>query len=546
MQADRYLTRLGRNWVRVILFVSFSAGMLASLPTPATAEEFRTASLTLETGALGENSMPAPLSVTDAGRYRQIFEAQEHGRWAEADRQIAALDDKVLMAEVLAQRYRSRKFREASYAELEHWLQLYADEPEAKIIYALAVSRHRVGVPLPTKPQAVQALAPAAEDGIDAAQPTTEDKSGRLRRRVLASVWDAGLSAWRQGRLSEAGEHFEALADSKGLSSWTQSAAAFWAARVALRTRHPEGVSKWLRLAAEHPRTFYGLLARRLLGVDVYFNFDSELFTDVDQHLVGANAGGRRALALLQVGERARAEEELRALAGRSSPAVVQSIAALADRANMPSLSLQLAAALASGDGRNHVQALYPVPRWAPLGGFIIDRALVFALMRQESQFLPKVESSAGAVGLLQMMPSTARSVAQQTGLTPLGEKTALVDPELNMTLAQEYIAMLLHDEHIHGNLLMFACAWNGGPSAAAHWRAAQVDSSKDPLLFLESIPSTQARVFTHRVLANYWIYRIRLGQSTQDLDALAAGEWPTYTALDNALEPVGLHAANR
>ena len=67
----------------------------------------------------------------------------------------------------------------------------------------------------------------------------------------------------------------------------------------------------------------------------------------------------------------------------------------------------------------------------------------------------------------------------------------------------------------------------------------------RDPLLFIESIPTQQTRIFTERVLANYWIYRQRLSQPSPDLDALAAGRWPTYTALD-VWEPDGRHAENR
>jgi hypothetical protein len=69
---------------------------------------------------------------------------------------------------------------------------------------------------------------------------------------------------------------------------------------------------------------------------------------------------------------------------------------------------------------------------------------------------------------------------------------------------------------------------------------------TRDPLLFIESIPSRETRTFTERVLANYWIYRQRLGQPVPDLDALAAGDWPTYTALDSTTEPDRRHAENR
>jgi len=117
-----------------------------------------------------------------------------------------------------------------------------------------------------------------------------------------------------------------------------------------------------------------------------------------------------------------------------------------------------------------------------------------------------------------------------------------LADPEINLTLAQEYIQGLLHDER--NNLMFFAIAYNGGPGALEHWKSLQASYRDDPLLFLESIPAGESRIFTERVLTNYWIYRLRLNQQTPELDALAAGLWPTYTALDNP-EPDSRHVAD-
>jgi soluble lytic murein transglycosylase len=206
---------------------------------------------------------------------------------------------------------------------------------------------------------------------------------------------------------------------------------------------------------------------------------------------------------------------------------------------------------LANGDGHSHDLALYPVPRWEPLGGFTVDRALMFALMRQESQFLPAARSPSGATGLMQLMPATARYVAQRTGL-PLktasrkAERAALSDPEYNLMLAQEYVQVLLSDNRIKNNLILFTVAYNHGPSALSRWQAAQSEDQNDPLLFLESVPWQQARVYTLRVLTNYWIYRQRLNQPTPDLDALAAGRWPTYTAFDGKfVADAGRHAKN-
>jgi soluble lytic murein transglycosylase-like protein len=183
------------------------------------------------------------------------------------------------------------------------------------------------------------------------------------------------------------------------------------------------------------------------------------------------------------------------------------------------------------------------VPRWTPKGGFTVDRALLFAMMRQESQFVAQVRSRAGALGVMQLMPATARSMAARAGL-PAPDRGTLGDPELSLTLAQQYINHLLATDRIGNNLLLVTAAYNAGPGPIAKWMASD-ELRNDPLLFLESIPFRETRGYTERVLANYWIYRMRLGQPTPDLDALAAGNWPTYTALDPPGGPGGSYAAN-
>ena len=363
--------------------------------------------------------------------------------------------------------------------------------------------------------------------------------------------WNAGLAAWRLNRLDEARNRFQALARSAGQSGWVKSAAAFWAARVELKARRPENYAYWLKIAAENSRTFYGILARRLLGIDQNLSFDSDRFTEFDAQLVRGTEAGRRILALIAVNERELAATELRQLAARGSSTLLQSLASLADRANLPAASLELAAMLANSDGRSHDLSLYPVPRWEPHGGFTVDRALLFALMRQESQFLPDAKNHSGATGLMQLMPATARSMAERTGAAlpaanRRAERATLSDPELNLSLAQEYVQVLLSDPRIKANLLLFAVSYNHGPTAVMSWLNTQPEYRDDPLLFLESVPWQESRIYAQRVLTNYWIYRQRLNQPTPDLDALAGGHWPTYTALDGkSVADGGRHAKN-
>jgi soluble lytic murein transglycosylase-like protein len=383
----------------------------------------------------------------------------------------------------------------------------------------------------------------------DAYMSTGEEKRAlaiNATRRVAAQPladWTAGLADWRAKRYAEARQHFEAAAKSPDGTPGLLAAAAFWTARAELREHHHDAVTYWLGMAAQEPYTFYGLLARRTLGVDSYFDFESGTFSAADARTLLATTSGRRVLALIQLGDTRRAETELHAVAAGSDDALMPAVEALADRANMPALSFHLAAYLSHTDGRNHDRALYPVPRWTPKGGFTVDRALLFAMMRQESQFVAQVRSRAGALGVMQLMPATARSMAARAGL-PAPDSGTLVDPELNLTLAQEYINRLLATDRIGNSLLLLTAAYNAGPAPVAKWLASD-ELRSDPLLFLESIPFRETRGYTERVLANYWIYRMRLGQPTPDLDALAAGNWPTYTALDPPGGQGGSYAAN-
>jgi len=365
-------------------------------------------------------------------------------------------------------------------------------------------------------------------------------------RRVAAKPladWNAGLVDWRAKHYADARQHFEAAAKSPDASPSLVAGAAFWTARAELRNHRPELVNYWLGIAAQEPYTFYGLLARRTLGVDSYFDFETGMFSSADVRTLLATTSGRRVLALIQLGESQRAEAELRAVAAVSDGALMPAVEALADRANMPALSFQLAAFLSHSDGRNHDRALYPVPRWTPKGGFTVDRALLFAMMRQESQFMVEVRSSAGALGVMQLMPATARSMAARAGL-PVPDRGNLSDPELSLTLAQEYINHLVSTDRIGNNLLLLTAAYNAGPGPIPKWLASD-DVKEDPLLFIESIPNRETHGYIQRVLSNYWIYRMRLGQPTPDLDALAAGNWPTYTALDPPGGQGASYAAN-
>jgi soluble lytic murein transglycosylase-like protein len=291
-------------------------------------------------------------------------------------------------------------------------------------------------------------------------------------------------------------------------------------------------VHHFLGEAARYPNTFYGLLAHRLLGTKPDYHFGQYKLTTQHITRLMREEPARRAFALLQMKEDRRAEMELRPLAYRGDTKVNEALVAVAERITMPSLALRVALSdrnPETGESR-FPGALYPIPGWKPAGGFKIDRALIYAFMRQESAFNVRATSTAGARGLMQLMPATASMMAKER---LRGDRSAaLYDPELNLTLGQRYLVHLLEHETVQGDLFRLAAAYNGGPGNLAKWDR-RTATMEDSLMFIESIPANETRNFIERVLANLWIYRLRLGQDSPSLDAIAAGERPLYEDLD-------------
>jgi len=351
----------------------------------------------------------------------------------------------------------------------------------------------------------------------------------------------AGLAAWRMGRPELALPQFEAGWRAELTTSALRAATAFWAARAHLRLRDPGGYVPWMLRAAEERRTFYGMLARRTLGLDVGFGPGGQAARDTlgeaDIEAVAATPQGMRAFALLQVGQEHRAEAELRGLwpSVQEAPALGRAIMLVAAKAGLVELAGQLADLVQSADGRPRDNMRFPVPRLRPADGFRLDPALVYGITRTESNFDADMTSSAGAVGLMQIMPDTASFITGQPATPAL--RGQLRDPSVNLDLGQRYVDYLAGYDAIAGDLLRLLASYNSGPGNFSRWGAALRDGG-DPLLFIEAIPVGETRAFVPRVLAYTWIYAARLHLPTPSLDELAAGGWPRYHPLQPAHEP--------
>lgn len=355
--------------------------------------------------------------------------------------------------------------------------------------------------------------------------------AARSGEHLPDAFWIAGLAAQRLGESLAAREHFRTLAERPVADNWLRAGAAYWAARLTEDAGDSDAAKRLLEIAAAYPRSFYGLLAVRALGRDPGFNWQERPLTSRDLPRLMTYPGIRRAIALVEIGDRNRAEREIRTFYGHAPHSMTGPLLSLSARLGLPAVQMRIGGLLAQADGRRHDDALYPLLPWEPPDGFTVDRALVHAVVRQESGFDPGAASYRGAAGLMQLMPETASYIDDGRDDYDDGAHRALFDPVLNISLGQRYLRYLLRLDVVGGDLLRLAAAYNGGPGNLDRWH--RQAGAEDPLMFIECIPSRETRRFIQRVMANFWIYRMRFGQPTPSLDEIVAGDWPAYTRLD-------------
>ena len=132
-------------------------------------------------------------------------------------------------------------------------------------------------------------------------------------------------------------------------------------------------------------------------------------------------------------------------------------------------------------------------------GDFGLDAFLVAALIREESYFNPKARSSAGAAGLMQLMPATASYIAKSEGI----RYSSLFNPADNIELGCAYLSHAR--DLLNGNDLLAVASYNGGPNAVKSWMRGLNYKNLDE--FIENIPYEETKNYVKKVYRTYWIY---------------------------------------
>jgi soluble lytic murein transglycosylase len=340
---------------------------------------------------------------------------------------------------------------------------------------------------------AARQLLPAANEWyreVDGAPLTEAQHAWRVRAALRAGAWADVAAAIDAMPADEAQE-----------PAWR-----YWKARaLAAEGRSEDAVRLFGGLTTEHH--FYGFLAAEALGASI-MPLSEPLSPDPDALAAfGARDAVRRVVKLSALDLRPEAQREWVAVVRGLDDEGLLLAASFAERNRLYDRSINTA----DRTQRRHDFGLrYPTPYQIEIEEAArqngLDTAFVYGLMRQESRFVSDVVSAAGAVGLMQLMPPTARWVARQSGRSSLREPK-LDDPELNIQLGTYYLRYAL--DKLDGVQALAAAAYNAGPGRAQAWRG---PVPLEGAIYVETIPFNETRDYAKKVLANAMFYQARLG----------------------------------
>lgn len=323
--------------------------------------------------------------------------------------------------------------------------------------------------------------------------------------------------------LEQRARHAVMEQDWKGVVRWVSKLAPgkldaqwqYWLARAQTGLGQAEAGRRAMEQAASE-RTFYGFLAARALQQPVQLD-DKTPDRHEQLHLSDTQmATLARVRLLLAAGQERDARSEWQYLLGQVSERDYPALARYALSRHW--YHFAIATAIHSG-GHDRLAWRFPLAwredfRKAAKVAGADDAYLMMAVARRESAFFPAAQSPVGAVGLMQLMPATAKQVAKDLGLSLAND--GLLDPATNMTLGSDYLGGLL--ERYQGNRVLALAAYNAGPSRVDQW----LGNTSVPFdVWIESIPYAETRAYVKAVLAYRVIFMRRAGIADADIDML-------------------------
>ena len=321
----------------------------------------------------------------------------------------------------------------------------------------------------------------------------------------LQAEWISGFLALRfVSQPYKAFEHFEKLYKAAE-SPISRARGAYWAGRASEALDSKDVANQWYKVAAKYPETFYGQFAGEKIGRQVALNTRGT----AGGNGVPNNDLDKAASYLSQAGLRKETGAFLLRLKDNaSSPASYEQAANLARQLGQEHIAIKIAQSLQKEKGVALGQYLYPQKVRELQNTQGVEWALINAIIRQESRFDQNAISHAGARGLMQLMPATAKETAGRAGISH--QRAWLTSrPSHNITLGSKYLGQMVR--RYNGNYAMAAAAYNAGPGRVDKWIKQFGDPRTGQIDFIdwaEQIPIYETRNYVQRVLEGVYVYR--------------------------------------
>ena len=312
-------------------------------------------------------------------------------------------------------------------------------------------------------------------------------------------------------------------------STLTQPVWRYWRAR-ALQAAGQRLAANAIFLTLSREHHYYGQLAQEELGPVAQAPTINIKMGGDDLAAIGRDPGIARALALQDLGLRSDATQEWNwAIRGMTDPQLLAA-AELARRNEWYDRAINTAERTRElHDFDLRFIAPYRELAQQAARENQIDEAWVFGLMRQESRFINVARSNVGASGLMQIMPATARWIAQRLGIKGF-DPSEMRDPAKNIQFGAYYLKHV--QTTLDGSPVLATAAYNAGPSRAQRWRdSAPMESA----VYIESIPFAETRDYVKKVMSNAMYYAARFGQPS----VLLKDRLGTVPARKTPIQPV-------
>lgn len=289
----------------------------------------------------------------------------------------------------------------------------------------------------------------------------------------------------------------------------SRARAAYWAARAAHKNGNKDIEANWLLVASQFPTVFYGQLASIRRG-DTSLSIHKQPEATKSDHAAFARNKMVKAAQILDAYNRRNDAKEFLKAALETSKTLGERL--LITRYGMERGEMDLTVAVskhAANIGTVLMETGYPVLNEVRSDG-APEPALVHAIIRQESMFDPEAKSPAGALGLMQLMPATAKHVAPRAGHKFSKDKLTS-DPKFNIALGSRYLEDMV--DNYGGSYILGVAAYNAGPGNVSKWLKEMGDPRlmDDPDMivdWIEMMPFKETRNYVQRVLEALQIYR--------------------------------------